>query len=497
MSMDLSKSENIVLNVLWNLEKKGVHKVSEADIVNQCKLSPVGVSSAVSWLDFKKLINLEREEFSEYDVTTEGKEYIHNDLPEARLLKLLKERKKISVREVMDLLGSEKGKIALVQLSKFSMKPDRGEISFYENPGAEKEFGIRLQLLSKILRNEKIDASELSVLKELQKRGLIEERKRFKRLVSLSQAGIDQVKNSGLTEKIERLTPEIIADGSWKGKEFRTYDLNVPVERTQNGSLHPLTYLIREIREIFLEMGFTEMHGDYVQFAGWNMDALFIPQDHPARDLQDTFFLKSKYELNFDHPEILRKVERVHQKGIPGYSGWKYAWKEEKARELLLRTHTTVNTIRYLYEHPEPPSAIFSIEKVFRHESVDWKHLAELHQIEGAVHSKDASLSSLKWLMRTFYKKLGFEKLNFIPAYYPYTEPSMDVVVEINGREVELGGSGLFRPEVLRPIGIKDNVIAWGLGLERLAMLYYDLTDIRGIYESDIDWLRNYKIRVK
>ena len=495
--MELSKPENIVLNVLWNSMGNGLHKLSETDIGIQCDLSPVEISSAVSWLEFKKLINAESNEYTEYSVSAEGKEYLGSELPEAKLYRILGERKKITVREVMESLGPSKGKIALAQLSKFGIKPISGEILFHVMPDAEKEFENRLQLLSKISRNEEISQGDLPGLKELQKRGLIEEKKRSKRFVSISQEGIDQVKNFGFTEKIEQLTPEILSDGTWKGKEFRRYDLNVPVERTQNGSLHPLTYLIREIREIFLEMGFTEMHGDYVQYAGWNMDALFIPQDHPARDLQDTFFLKTDQKVEFQHPEILEKIGKVHRKGIPGYTGWKYPWKEEKARDLLLRTHTTVNTIRYLYEHPDPPSAIFSIEKVFRHESVDWKHLAELHQIEGAVHSKDASLSSLKWLIRTFYRKLGFEKLSFIPAYYPYTEPSMDVVVEINGKEVELGGSGLFRPEVLRPIGIKDNVIAWGLGLERLAMLYYDLKDIRGIYESDIEWLKSYKIRIR
>ena len=494
--MELSRSENIVLSSLMDLDKKGISKLQENDMVKYCALNSTEISSAISWLDFKKLINVEKNEYSDYNVTQEGRSYLENGLPEEILYEILRKKGKVKIREVMEIMGSDKGKIALAQLSKFNMKPSGGEISFQPDGDIESTLRSRKMLLSKILNNEKLTSNELNDVMELQKRGLVEERKRFVRLVSINELGKIQAMNSGNTEKLERLTPEIIADGTWKGREFRSYDLNVPVERTPGGSLHPLTYLIREIRGIFLEMGFTEMHGDYVQYAGWNMDALFIPQDHPARDMQDTFFLKSRTRIEFDHPEIFQKLKKVHERGITGYTGWRYSWKEEKARELLLRTHTTVNTIKYLYEHPEPPSAIFSIEKVFRHESVDWKHLAELHQIEGAVHSKDASLSSLKWLMRTFYKKLGFEKLSFIPAYYPYTEPSMDVVVDIDGKEVELGGSGLFRPEVLRPFGIMGNVIAWGLGLERLAMLYYDLKDIRGIYESDIEWLKNYKIRI-
>ncbi len=249
------------------------------------------------------------------------------------------------------------------------------------------------------------------------------------------------------------------------------------------------------VKEIFLELGFSEMPGHYIEYAAWNMDALFIPQDHPARDMQDTFYLDTKKKPEMEHPEVMDIFSRVHEKGIRGYRGWGYKWSREKASQLLLRTHTTVSTIRYLYEHPEPPQAVFSVEKVFRHESVDWKHLAELHQIEGAYYGKDASLASLKWLMREFYSRLGFRDLKFIPSYYPYTEPSMDVVGTIDGKEMELGGSGVFRPEVTKPLGLKVPVIAWGLGLERLAMIYFGLNDIRDIYQSDLDWLRTYRLR--
>jgi phenylalanyl-tRNA synthetase alpha chain len=212
--------------------------------------------------------------------------------------------------------------------------------------------------------------------------------------------------------------------------------------------------------------------------------------------MQDTFYIDSSTDLEMEHPEVLEIFRKVHEKGIRGYTGWGYRWSSEKAAELLLRTHTTVSTIRYLYEHKQAPQAVFSVEKVFRHESVDWKHLAELHQIEGAYYGKDASLASLKWLMKEFYRRLGFTQLRFIPSYYPYTEPSMDVMVTINGKEMELGGSGVFRPEVTQPLGLKHPVIAWGLGLERLAMIYFGLDDIRDIYQSDLDWLRSYRVKI-
>ncbi|MGC8609537.1 MAG: phenylalanine--tRNA ligase subunit alpha, partial [Thermoplasmata archaeon] len=231
----------------------------------------------------------------------------------------------------------------------------------------------------------------------------------------------------------------------------------------------------------------------YIEYALWDMDSLFIAQDHPARDLQDTFYVSTSNMPEVENPEIEDSIKRIHERGSGKYSGWGYRWSHDKAMELVLRTHTTVNTARYLYKSA-PPKAIFSVEKVFRHESVDWKHLAEFHQIEGAVYSRDANVSTLKWMLRNFYSRIGFDEIKLIPSYYPYTEPSIDVIVNIDGKEVELGGSGILRPEVGRILGLKAPVIAWGLGLERLAMMYYDLTDIRQLYNSDFDWLQTYRI---
>ncbi len=253
-----------------------------------------------------------------------------------------------------------------------------------------------------------------------------------------------------------------------------------------------MTYLIEEIRQIFLNMGFTEMSGQYIESTLWDMDALFIPQDHPARDMQDTFYVDSPGFV-IDNDQISKKIKRIHETGFDGYTGWGYRWSAEESRRLVLRTHTTVNTARYLYKNNEPPQAIFSIEKVFRHESVDWKHLAEFYQIEGAVYSKEVSVSTLKWILRDFYSKLGFKEIKLVPSYYPYTEPSLDVIVKINGREVELGGSGLFRPEVLKILGLRAPVMAWGMGLERLAMIFYGLTDVRDLYNTDFDFLSSFR----
>jgi phenylalanyl-tRNA synthetase alpha chain len=133
---------------------------------------------------------------------------------------------------------------------------------------------------------------------------------------------------------------------------------------------------------------------------------------------------------------------------------------------------------------------VFSIERNFRNETLDSTHLPEFYQIEGIVMEENASFPMLIGVLKEFYHRMGFEKVKVRPAYYPYTEPSMDVIVWFNDTWLELGGSGIFRPEVTEPLGVKHPVLAWGLGLERLAMLKLGMNDIRKLYISDIDWLR-------
>ena len=241
-------------------------------------------------------------------------------------------------------------------------------------------------------------------------------------------------------------------------------------------------------------MGFEETKSGYVESCFWNMDALFIPQDHPARDLQDTFYCKNPKKIIIEE-DLLQKIADVHENGGDTNSkGWRYPFSKNEAEKTLLRTHTTVNTIRFLSEHPTPPAKIFSIGKVFRRENIDTTHLPEFYQIEGIIHEKNANFCMLIGVLKEFYKRMGFERIRFRPAYFPYTEPSMEVEVEWHGEWMELGGSGIFRPEVTEPFGIKDPVLAWGLGLERMAMFVLGLSDIRELYFSDICWLRKLPI---
>ncbi len=296
-----------------------------------------------------------------------------------------------------------------------------------------------------------------------------------------------------LEEKImiAEITPELLQGDSWKNAEFKPYDVSLESNTPLSGKPHPMQSLIERIRSIFLEMGFTEIEGNYVQTAGWNMDALFIPQDHPAREMQDTFYLSNPESISIDD-KILSQWKSIHEHGgDTGSIGWGGGFSKDIAQKGLLRTHTTVNTVKYISENPNKPCRVFGIGRVFRNESIDRTHLPEFHQIEGIIMEPGANLPMLVTTLKTFYEKMGYPEVRVRPAYFPYTEPSLEIEVKWRGQWLELGGAGIFRPEVTEPLGCSSPVLAWGMGLERLAMLVLGLDDIRQLYISDLEWLKS------
>jgi phenylalanyl-tRNA synthetase alpha chain len=348
------------------------------------------------------------------------------------------------------------------------------------------------RLLRFLRDNPGSEVKNKSIISLKSRKGVIEEKEVISLEVSLNEKGEEVLKKGiEIEEEITQLTSRIIKSGEWKKKKIRPYEINVFSPVLSRGKPHPLVEFKNQVRDIFLSMGFEEIEGEYVESCFWNMDALFIPQDHPAREMQDTLYCKWPEERKIDK-KLLEIIKEIHESGgKTGSKGWRYRFSEKEAERVLLRTHTTVNTIRYLYEHPEPPARVFSIGKVFRRENLDATHLPEFYQIEGIVHEEGANFGQLIGILKEFYRRIGFEKIRLRPAYFPYTEPSMEVEVYWNGEWMELGGSGIFRPEVTLPAGIKNPVLAWGLGLERLALLKLGLSDIRKLYISDLRWLRD------
>ena len=376
------------------------------------------------------------------------------------------------------LLLTDKGKAALD-----SQEPDEQAVLAAGNEGPIfvdelEKLGIDAQTARNLLARR----SALAKLK-----------KRTRRWAALTENGRAFLKEAGVLKEQNILSSEDITSGEWRNVRLRHYDVTLDTEKIFPAKIHLLQKIIQQTRQAFLEMGFEEIVSPQVESAFWDFDALFQPQDHPARDMQDTFYLERPSKAELPDETLVERVKQTHEDGWEtGSTGWGYTWNRERARQVVLRTHTTASTIRALARDPNPPRKVFCVGKVFRNEAISYKHLPEFLQVDGVVIDSEASLVTLMGTLKEFYRKMGFEKIRFKPAFYPYTEPSVDVIafMESRGKWLEMGGSGVFRPEVTEPFGCKVPVLAWGLGVERRALLRYGLNDIRDLFWSDFDKIR-------
>ncbi len=403
-----------------------------------------------------------------FELSEEGKEYLEKGFPEKRLLELILENgNEITLEKARKL---ENLNIALQWCKKKGwIEIENGKIKITEKGIKEKDKPTEFEIaLKKFSEGKGLEEEEIKLLLE---------RKLIRKWLEVE-----------IDEEIKEISPEIIKYNLWEGKRFKPYQVEVAGKIVYPGKKHPLRLTMEMVRETFLEMGFEEMEGPLVEIAFWNFDSMFVPQDHLAREMQDTFYLKGKGEL--PKAELVEKVEEVHEKN------WDYKYSKEEAKRLVLRTHTTSVSFRKMAQGIKIPGKYFCIGRVFRNETIDYKHLPEFHQCEGIVLSKDANLRHLMGIIKEFYQRFGIEKVRFKYAYFPYTEPSLEAFGwhEKSKKWIELIGAGIFRPEALEPLGIKVPVLAWGLAIERLAMFIFGKEDIREIfgYTCDLQWLREF-----
>jgi len=467
--------------VLLALSKKD--KFTPEDLTSASGLSIEAAMQSAFLLAEKGLCEVTEKVTTIYTLTKEGETYAQLSLPERQIINSIKAP--LSLSELKKKFPPQMVGIALGWLRKKNWAKIEGENII---PSGKAEVGEDENILTKL---KKGPLSELGdAVRDLIKRNLVEKTEKKTRLIIITAEG-KSLAAAGLSieEEIAQLTPTIIASGSWKNARIRPYNIHTPVKPVYGAKLHPYQRLINEMRSIFLEMGFTEIKGDIVQSSFWNFDALFQPQDHPAREMQDTFHLTTECDIP---EEYIAPVKEMHEKGGGISRGWGGEWSEDIARKQVLRTHTTAVTIKYLTDHPDPPVKAFCIDRAYRREAIDPTHTPEFEQLEGVVMDKGVSFKNLLGCLTEFYHRMGFDEVRFRPGYFPYTEPSVEpeVYIESRGKWVELGGAGVFRKEVTLPLGIKYPVLAWGLGVSRVAMLRLGLKDLRELYQSDIDWLR-------
>lgn len=472
---------------------------SPADMIARGDFSlEVEIMGSASWLASKGLVTIEESIEKLYELT--DPEASSRGLPERRALEsICSAGGSMSISDLAKVVPGE-DRIAvgwLMRKKLTSMSEVDGDNVLTLTDAGRKAMTQRMPdevLVARMFEAPVAEAdADPAVVKDLKgRKGMIREVVDTRREIALTDAGREAARSGiVLKEEVTDVTDELVQSGRWRDVEYRKYDVQTFAPAVYAAKKNPLTRLGNEVRELFTDMGFTEMSSEYVQPAFWNMDALFIPQDHPARDMQDTFFLEHPDHLPLEDRGLVAKVKAIHENGgDTGSAGWGGEWSEEKASQALLRTHSTVSSIRYIAAHPDAPQKAFSISRIFRKESIDSTHLPEFSQIEGIVIDKNANLDMLVSLIREFYARMGFDKIHVRPSYFPYTEPSLELEVFFNGKWLELGGAGIFRPEVLAPFGVKYPVLAWGFGFERLAMLKWNIKDIRDLYISDIDSLR-------
>lgn len=468
-SMDLTLNEKRLLAVLEPLSK-----AEPVVLASRLQTTEEAVIQHAMLLSDRGLARVEKHVETRYALTEEGRAYARDGLPERQLLQSFE-----GSTPMAELTRHPLSRIGIGQLRKKGWVVIRG--------GTVEKTG-----------NDQAGPDELALqdpsrggpgMAELLKRGLAEEQQTVSWEIHITPEGREAVqKGLDLSGEVGTLTREQILSGQWKGLRLRRYTIDTRPRKVYPGKVHPYQRLIGEMREILLWMGFTEIYGGLVQSAFWNFDALFQPQDHPAREMQDTFYLHETVPV----PEGYERVRDMHlHGGNTSSTGWGGQWSREKAEQCVLRTHTTSLSIRHLACHPEPPVKAFCISRVYRREAIDPTHLPEFEQLEGIVMDEGVSFRHLLGFLAEFYGRMGFRDVRFRPAYFPYTEPSVEPEVFVPGLGwMEMGGAGIFRQEVTEPWGIRHPVLAWGLGVSRMAMLRLGLKDLRLLYRSDIEWVR-------
>jgi len=297
----------------------------------------------------------------------------------------------------------------------------------------------------------------------------------------------------GITgDEIGGVTPEILKKKEWKDRNFRSYNINIPPLRVLLGRKNPYGEFLEKLKDKLSSLGFEEFNGPLVETEFWNCDALYMPQFHSARDIHDVYYLKNPTHAKEIKQPYLNQVAAAHENGWKtGSRGWEYSFDKDFTRKLILRSHGTVLSAKTL-TRAKVPGKYFGVVRCFRYDKVDATHLADFYQTEGIVLGENVNLRTLLGLLKMFAEEVAMAKdVRYVTGYFPFTEPSVEVHIKhpVLGW-FELGGAGIFRPEVTEPLGIKVPVLAWGLGIDRMALMSLGLEDLRELFSNDIEQVR-------
>ncbi|MFH1249160.1 MAG: phenylalanine--tRNA ligase subunit alpha [archaeon] len=485
------------IKALSPIEKKIIpflNSASVGELVEKSKSDKTEVLRALDFLANKGIVNLVYSASKKVVLGTNGEVYLKNGLPERRLLTALSKQNSINLSDASKIgLDDNELKAAIGALKRRAMaRLESGKIILE----AKEEEVCKKMLEEQLIESLPINFDDLSP----EKRYAIDQLKNRKEIIRIDESKDVSFKVTDLGKRlqsqdlskanyIEQITPQIIKDGSWEKRNFRKYNIISPVPRIFGGRKQPYLSFLEDVREKLVRLGFEEMSGSLVENEFWNFDALFQPQYHVARASASTYYVKNKLKDEKIEKNIIEGVKKQHE------SSWKYKWDIKNALKLILRPQGTVLSARQLPK-AKIPGKYFAIARCYRPDVVDAKHLSEFNQVEGIILDKNLTLKNLFYMLGLFAKEIGgIKDIKFVPHYFPFTEPS----VEIHGKHpklgwIEIGGAGILRREVVKPLIGKDvTVLAWGLGIDRLAMYKLGIDDIRHLFSYNIDFLRGIK----
>lgn len=504
-------SEDKLIQSLHTYEIKVLNVLAKAttlsEIAKLSNLQEVEAMRGLQWLENKQLVKISEESKELISLDANGEKYLKLGLPEKRFLKTLNKNTPISKilkeanlekEEINICLGVLKSKAAIaIKKDKeliISILPNGQKLiekESLEEAFLKKEFPLELPQLNE---EEKFALENLKKRKNIIKI----EKKKIKKAI-LTDLGKKLLgKGIKLGDIHDRLTPKMLKDGSWKNKKLRRYDVKINVPNIHAGKKQHYKKFLDEVRQKFLALGFAEMFGPLVETEFWDMDALFMPQFHSARDIHAAYYIKDPKQGEVDQ-NLLEKVKASHEIGKGTISsGWKYKFDINKTKQLILRTQGTALSARMLSSKDlKIPGKYFAIARCFRPDVVDATHSADFNQVEGIIVEENLNFRHLKGLLKMFAEEFAqTDQIKITPAYFPFTEPS----AELHAKHpelgwIELGGSGIFRPELVKPLtGQEISVLAWGLGIDRLAMFKLGIKDIRDLFSHNLEFLRNSKV---
>ena len=469
-------------------------------------LQPAAVTRAAFDLRDEGLVTVDETTDTSAELTEEAHEYLDEGLPEIRLygaaIEAGADGEPVSMGQLIGASGLG-GPQVDIALSNFARKGygsiDSGEVA--ADPDADPDADPEAAALETLAAGESVDDTDL--LDQLERRELITQTERTVRTVTLTDAAVTAlIEGIEAAETVDQLTPEMLTSGEWADVEFTEYNVEADAPSVDGGRKHILRQTADRVKDVLVGMGFKEMDGPHADADFWINDCLFMPQDHPARTHWDRFALDVP-PIQGLPDQLVDRVESAHREGVgEDGEGYHSPWSRDFAEAVALRGHTTSLSMRYLSGFAgadiEPPQRYFSVEKVYRNDTLDPTHLLEFFQIEGWVMAEDLSVRDLMGTFEEFYNQFGITDIQFKPHYNPYTEPSFELfgTHPTTGELVEIGNSGMFRPEVLEPLGIECDVMAWGLALERLLMLMYGFEDIRDVHGTlcDLELLRETEV---